>query len=395
MLDEELRAQLADLVRPLAGLPVPDIGVLRRRARRRAMRRAAAAAAVTAIVAAAAVGVTVGVAGSRGTGRAAAGRPEGGSPQAWAAAPGTWTHGAWERAGTLPAADAGPSSAPYVVLVSDSGNAQVRDVFTGQVITTVRPDGQRVAAVAAAGDDHTFVLAGRETGSVVFYELGLGPGGTPAYARELFAVPATAVPAFAVSADASMLAYTTGSGFETVSLATGTGRAWTVSGGQAYSLSWAGDRTLAFEWAPRSLTGTSLPPGVGVRLLDVVAPGPLLQASRLILEYCASGRVCAAGPLITPDGSRVLATRLVLGTGITTNVEEYSARTGQALAAVTPAVGSPSGDVTCQALWTDPSGEQVVAFCGRGERYDDGQVGPVTLQLPAGILNAPGQDFAW
>jgi hypothetical protein len=105
--------------------------------------------------------------------------------------------------------------------------------------------------------------------------------------------------------------------------------------------------------------------------------------------------VCAAGPLITPDGSLVLATRVVLGTGITTNVEEYSARTGQALAAVTPAVGSQNGDVACQALWTDPSGEQVVAFCGRGERYDDGHVSPVGLQLPAGILNARGQDFAW
>jgi RNA polymerase sigma-70 factor, ECF subfamily len=252
-----------------------------------------------------------------------------------------------------------------------------------------------MAAVAAAGDDHTFALAGPEAGSVVFYELGLGPGGKPQYARELFTFPASAVPAFAVSPDASMLAYTTGRGLETVSLATGTGRAWTVSGGLAYSLSWAGDRTLAFEWAPRSLTGASLPPGAGVRLLDVVAPGPLLQASRLIIGYCASGQVCAAGPLITPDGSRVLATRVVLGTGITTNVEEYSARTGQALAAVTPAVGSPNGDVTCQALWTDPSGEQVVAFCGRGERDDGGHVSPVSLQLPAGILNARGQDFAW
>jgi hypothetical protein len=295
----------------------------------------------------------------------------------------------------LPAADAGPFTEPYVVLVSDTGKAQVRDVFTGQVITTVWPDGQRVAAVAAAGDDRTFVLAGRETGSVVFYELRLGPDGKPEYARQLFAIPATAVPAFAVSADASMLAYTTASGFETVSLATGTGRAWTASGGLAYSLSWAGDRTLAFEWAPGRLTGTGLPPGIGIRLLDVTAPGPLLQASRLIIGYCTSGQVCAQGPLITPDGSRLLATKLVLGAGITTNVEEYSARTGQALAAVTPAVGSPRGGVVCGPLWTDPSGEQVVAYCGRGEGYDHGHISPVSLKLPPGILNAEGQAFAW
>jgi len=72
MLDDELREQLASWVRPVTSLPVPDIRVLRRRARRRVMGRTATAAAIIAVVAAAAVGL---VSGLPGTGRPAGGRP--------------------------------------------------------------------------------------------------------------------------------------------------------------------------------------------------------------------------------------------------------------------------------------------------------------------------------
>ena len=90
-----------------------------------------------------------------------------------------------------------------------------------------------------------------------------------------------------------MLAYasTNNGGFETVSLATGTHRSWPpVDSGTVspYSLSWAGDRTLAFEWGAAN---NRHPPGIGLRVLDVTAPGNLLQASRLVVPY---GRYCAA-----------------------------------------------------------------------------------------------------
>ena len=65
-----------------------------------------------------------------------------------------------------------------------------------------------------------------------------------------------------------------------MSLATGTRRSWAPvdSGGVApLSLSWAGDRTLAFEWTPGN---NRHPPGIGIRVLNVRAPGNLLQASR-------------------------------------------------------------------------------------------------------------------
>jgi hypothetical protein len=400
MLDEDLRAQRAELVRPVATLPVPDIRVLRRRARRRGMRRAAAAAAITAVVAAVAIGVTVSMPGAPKAGRPAA-SGSGGGPKTWSAAPGTWTRGTWEPAGRFPA-DAAPADAPYFVEISgkSAAAAVVTDVFTGKVMSTVRPPqpGQSFAGVAAAGDDHTFVLAAKQTGSVGFYELRLGPGGGEESLSPLFTLPLRTVPRFAVSPDASLLAYTSDNGMEVVSLAAGTGRSWTASGGsasgaQAYGLSWGGDATVAFVWAATSKG--PMPAGAGIRLLDIAAPGTLLQASRLLMPPCVSSQVCVGGPLITPDGSKVLATRITLSDTVTTNVEEYSARTGRPLAAETPPVRDPRGAQICQVLWTDPTGEQLAAFCGHAGVTDGTRFTRVNLQVQTAILLGSGVDFAW
>jgi hypothetical protein len=410
MLDDSLHEQLADWVRPVTSLPIPDIRVLRRRVRRRGMRRAAAATAVTAVVAALAAGLTASL---PGTGRPAGGRPAGGSPS-WPAAPGTWIHGVWRPAGSPPATDAGPAGAPFIVLiVPGRGTAQVRNVFTFKTIATVpAPRGQFFAGIAAAGDDRTFVLQAEVGGqtkhspmpvnptTAAFDELRLAPDGRPESLGLLGTVPARdALSGFAISQDASMLAYSTGSGFETVSLATGRGRSWpAVDAGNVapFSLSWAGDRTLAFEWG----TGNNPhPPGIGMRALDVTAPGTLLRASRLIVSYgryCAARGACQDGQLITPDGSKVLVTRVVArGQDYTDSVVEYSARTGQALAALVPPVNTPYAGPPCVPLWTDPSGEQVMSYCGgHGERYDRGHVSPVTLHLPMYGMNF-GAAFAW
>src|SRR5580693_10735109 len=129
MLDDSLHEQLADWVRPVTSLPIPDIRVLRRRARRRGMRRAVTAAAV---VAAIAVGVTVSL---PGTGRPAEGRPVA-SP---AASQGIVIHG-WRPAGPSPAADASPAVAPYIVIPGwgGDGTAQVRNIFAGRTIATIQ-----------------------------------------------------------------------------------------------------------------------------------------------------------------------------------------------------------------------------------------------------------------
>jgi hypothetical protein len=206
---------------------------------------------------------------------------------------------------------------------------------------------------------------------------------------------------FAISQDASMLAYANSqnNGFETVSLATGARRSWappdsgTVSG---TSLSWAGDQTLAFEW----LAGDNRhPPGLGLRVLNIDAPGNLLQASRLVIpygQYCGATAACQDGQLLTPDGSKMLVTRVAAdGQDYADSVAEYSASTGQRLADVTPTIQTPYAGPPCVPLWTDPSGDQVISFCGEhGERYDDGHLSRVTLHPPMYGLNF-GAAFVW
>jgi hypothetical protein len=424
MLDESLHEQLADWVRPLTDLPVPDVRVLRRRARRRVMRRAVVAAAMTAVVAAAAAGITASLPSGRPVEGPAGGRPEG-SVRSWPAAPGTWNRGAWQPAGPLPAAGAGPAVAPYIVIPRiPPGILQVRDVFKSvQVIATVYPlAGQYLEGVAAAGDDRTFVvqaaIGGQQNGpggppvnptALAFDELRLGPDGQPESLRLLFTIPArdAYLGSFAISQDASMLAYpTNNSGFETVSLAAGTARSWPpVDSGDVgpLSLSWAGDQTLAFELTSGN---NPHPPGIGIRVLDVTARGTILQASRLIVgysRYCSPGGRCEDDPVLTPDGSAVLVSKSVCLRAcspaveqsgvITDSVVEYSTRTGQILAYAAPPVTSSFPGTVCLPLWTDPSGVQVVSSCGHPEEYDRGRVGPIRVYIPMYGTNVVS--FGW
>jgi hypothetical protein len=414
MLDDELRERLADWVRPVAALAIPDIRVLRRRARRRRMRRAATAAAVTAVVAAVVVSVTAAIPGPA---RPAPGRPASptASPPSWPKAPGRWHPGAWRAAGPLPAADAAPASAPYLIRLGPApGIAQVRNMFSGQTLvsTIAPPSGQFFEGVAAAGDDRTFVLEAAVGGktpnspfpvnpaAIAFDELRLQADGQVKSLSVLGTVPANNVEGgFAVSQDASMLAYSTGSGFETVSMATGTGKHWPPAdrGNVApYSLSWAGDRTVAFEWTPGN---NHHPPGLGLRVLDIAGPGNLLQASRLVVaysRYCGNLGACQDGQLLTADGTKILLTRVVGQMGhYTDNVLEYSVRTGQRLADLAPTLRTPYGGPPCVPLWSNPSGERVISFCDEhGELYDHGHLSRITLHPPMYGLNF-GAAFAW
>jgi hypothetical protein len=416
MLDDDLREQLAEWVRPVTTLPVPAIRVLRRRARRRGIRRTAAAAAITAVVAAVAVAVTTSMPGAGALATRRGASPASGSPSSWSSAPGTWYRGAWQPAGPALPADASPADAPYIVLPWNRAGVQVRDVFTGTHVAYVAPPaGQYLFAAAGAGDDRTFVIAaevgGRDQGvggppigsdTVAFDELRLGPGGQPESLRVVLSIPMSGSMNFAISQDASMLAYTLpNGGFETVSLAAGTGRSWTASHAGAvgaYSLSWAGDRTLAFEWAPAE---NPHPAGIGIRLLNVAAAGTLLGASRLVVpyrRYCAAnsggGWGCLGDPVLTPDGSKVMVAKGTRqGSVYTDSVVEYSTQTGQALASVAPPVRSQFPGTLCVPLWTDPSGAQVVSLCGHPEKYDHGRVTPITLHQP--MYGTDVMAFGW
>jgi hypothetical protein len=414
MHDDDLREQLADWVRPVTVLPIPGLQVLRRRARRRRLRRAATAAVAVAAVAAVVVSVTAAIPDPA---RPAQDHPASPSvrPPAWPKAPGSWHPGAWRPAGPPPAADAAPASAPSIVRLGPApGIAQVRNMFTGQTIvsTIAPPHGQFFEGVAAAGDDRTFVLEAAVGGktpdspypvnpaSIAFDELRLRADGQVESLSVLGTVPANNIQGnFAVSQDASMLAYPLGSGLETVSLATGTGKRWrAVDGGNVapLSLSWAGDQTAGFEWTRGN---NPHPPGLGYRVLNIATPGNLLQASRLIVaygRYCGYLSACQDGQLLTADGSRVLLTRTAGPSGhYTDNVLGFSVRTGQLRASLAPTLHTPYAGPPCVPLWSNPSGTRVVSFCGgHGERYDHGHLSRITLHPPMYGMNF-GAEFAW
>jgi hypothetical protein len=364
---------------------------------RRRRRRGAAAVLVTAAAAGVAVGAFL--AGSRPAGVT---RATGTGPEHARAAV------AWYPAGPLPATDAGPSVAPYFVSVVFQRSpvpVTVNDAFTGRVLATVRAPvaGIGFTGVTAAGDDRTFVLAAQETRPLVvwFYELRLRPDGTVASLTRLLSVRSASVPAFAVSPDASRLAYATAYGIRVVTLATGAQRTWYADGhtviGTAAPLSWAGDQTLALYWA-------SMAPGSrqdGVRLLDTSRPGSDLLASRLIIgvpEVTPFGKIDSlTDVLLTPDGSKVFATAV---SGLPGNpgaeVVEFSARTGQLLAVVSPRAGESGMGTSCLALWTDPSGDRLTAECGElggGLAIADGHWVAADLHVPSYNFSTGRQGF--
>jgi hypothetical protein len=136
-------------------------------------------------------------------------------------------------------------------------------------------------------------------------------------------------------------------------------------------------------------------------VLDTAAPtGTGLTASRVLVPRCANADdlVCVPlSPLITADGSAVFATYLFNSKGgdLVAQVQEFSARTGRTLATVTPAVPSDRQAAVCEALWTDPGGEQLTAFCGRAGTIAGGRFSPASWKLPAGSLSRSGESVAW
>jgi hypothetical protein len=417
MNDDELRTELASWVQEVVTQPAPNVGVLRRRARSRLLRRIASAGAVLVVI----VGIGLSVnAGLQHGGPPRAAHSGGPAAASSTAAPWTWYPHAWFPAEKLPAADAGPSVAPYgVEVTSDTSTEVVSLASGGQIFEIAAPAGVNYFGVAAAGDGHTFLLAATtaSTATIVqFYEVRVGPSGQSGNPVLVLSVPVksllkptmTGPVSFAISPDASMLAYSTVTGLEVVSLATGQAASWSATGSMTQFFSWAGDdHTLAFYWSSESDQAQS-----GVRLLDTRAKGPLLQVSRLIIPNSVVAN--ADNMLMTADASKIFI-GVYSGSGSGANgptdgvVEGFSTRTGHVLSAVTPKVHVEG--VNCQVLWTDASGSQVASFCassdaadGTGVFVDDkGDVSSTSLGAPVNSLNSYGGNspaissslFAW
>jgi hypothetical protein len=274
-------------------------------------------------------------------------------------------------------------------------SVSVVDGFTGHRVATIAapwwaggfPWVGRTTWYPCGGspDDRTFLLCGARK----YAELRLDGKGKPAWTSMPADIPAAAQntgsngdPEFAVSADASVAAVTTSKGILVLSLLSGATRSWTLrpSEGSATSLSWGGDRYLAFQLFPQTRDRGA----GGVRLLDTQSDAQtVLGASRLIVstERSPGGSITGVfNPVITPDGSKILA---AAWTGfLVAELVEFSSTTGRLVAVLVPPAHMPGHGTPCQVLWTNLSGSHLLAECGVAGVVDGGRLTPVRLFIP-------------
>jgi hypothetical protein len=370
MHDDQLREQYARWAQPLVAAPPPALPVIRRRARRRTVARAA-------ISGLAVMGAVAAIALS-----------------------------GFPRAGHATPAVAVAAGVPRYAVILEHGTGgqavSVLDMVTGKTLGGVATPIARSDSewVTAASDDRTFVLADQSQALVTrFYLLHLGANGKPGRLAQLDVPPlhGSQIYGMALTADASKLAVAwqknpTGpvSGHISVTtLATGATRTWTSADGSALAVSWAGDRTVAFDWQDTKRQARS-----GVRLLDTAAHGANLLATRLLIP--ASTRTATLGspgdPLITQDGSTVFAT---MAAGTKTAIVSFSADSGRLQTVLTPAAGQSQW--YCGILWTDPHGRHLLTQCGttqasiEGNRYTQIHLHQLIPASPVGFANT----FAW
>ena len=284
--------------------------------------------------------------------------------------------------------------------------AEVRATATGAVLAMVAaPKHYGTFSAAAAGDDHTFVLAANKwkvqhanggtfarATATTFFLLRIGQGGR---VRQLTPLPIPAEPAqaqlsgFALSHDGSKLAVALRGGInggpgpeiQVFSLPSGAERVWTWpgggpitnnAGGEGEVLSWTADgRTLAFQqWVGNS---------IDVRLLDASTPGGSLRsASRLAVQWKddaesfhfvhgrASNIISGPSAIITGDGTKIIAataseTKHPLNSELA--FTEFSTGTGQVVQVLGrwPLPGLYPGQIQ-DVLWANSSGSTLIVL---------------------------------
>ena len=307
----------------------------------------------------------------------------------------TTARSAMIAAGTPAAGDPAASAPFYLESATATPAVRVINGFTGQAKGTIAaPPGAgsfpwvgrtEWYPCGAAPDDRTFLLCGTRQ----YWEVRLAGDGKPQPLSAPANIPPLARnngtngdPEFAVSPDRRLAAVATPTGITVVSLVTGATRSWTIpsADGYASSLSWAGDRYVAFQfWLRPRDKGAG-----GVRVLDTGSPAAAaLPASRLVISNerkLAGGITGVFNPVITPDGSKIVA---AAWTGFQiVELAEFSARTGQLLSVLIPAASMPGHGFPCQALWTDPSGAHLIAYCGIGGVVNGTRFTPVHLHIP-------------
>jgi hypothetical protein len=292
---------------------------------------------------------------------------------------------------------------PRYYVTADHGRpvAEVHDSATGKTLSVVRLPGgidPKMSQIAAAGNDHTFVLALFSFPRTRFYLMRIAAGGRSARLASLAipSLPAGAVAdAIAVSADGSRLAVSVQfsggqrGAVEVVSLATGVVRMWTTGRpGVPGDLSWAdGGRRLGFFWQDDSPgSGSPRTSRSGLWLLNTTAPGSNLMSGRRMLPALV-GSDDVQSAVLTPDGNTVIASvtydgvyHVSRGT-VVGGLVELSARTGRPLrtllaqrAAYSADPGDPGWYITSPGLVAaDATANHLLVSGDRFGRLDHGR----------------------
>jgi hypothetical protein len=191
-------------------------------------------------------------------------------------------------------------------------------------------------------------------------------------------------------------------GIQVVTLATGASRTWTTTvRGAPFSVSWAGNGHIAFQW------------GRGYRLLDVTQPGTNLLASSVPIAgppAVATGFVPPA--LVTPDLRAVITStvqNIPEGNGrdtVVAKIVELDASTGQLLAVLhaviardvtteqdTVQTNVSDLDQTCKVLSLAPTGVHALVQCFGFGRVDGTRFTPLPGVPNPNATTVSGSDY--
>jgi hypothetical protein len=320
----------------------------------------------------------------------------------------------------VPPEPAGPMPPYYVTLAAtypqNAPWAFVRDSATGAVLTSVHlpalvTNEAQSSPSITAGDDRTYIITvsgsntvGQATATgrphVVtvtrYYLMRVAADGRSASLIRLrIPLSPDATGDIALSPDDSMVATAVQScqiggcrytGIQVVTLATGASRTWTTQvRGAPFSVSWAGQGHIAFQWRQ------------GYRRLDITRPGSNLLAAQPIAGPPAVPTGFVPPALVTSDGRAVITStvrNIPEGNGrdtVVAEIVELDARTGQLVQVLHTATargvttkedvrGQASVsefDQDCTVLDLGPTGVQALVQCFGFGRLDGNRFTPL------------------